>query len=397
MDRRLRVVLILAFVVRLAAIFVRLPHPLSGDELSYDSIALNLATGHGYSTGASAADYRPTAVRGPGYVLYLAGFYRVFGHRPLPPLVGQALLDVLTAWLVARLARRWFGDPRVPVLAAAFYALYPPFVLDTAHVLSETTSQLCVVATVFLFCEHLATCRIAPLVGSGIALGLCALAKPQLALLGVALPACALGTLGWGRAARAAVATSLLAGLVLAPWIVRNERVFHAFIPGVSTSGIGLWFGAAPFGHPIGGFDDPSVPDSLRRRLVTLSDLEQNRWALADTRRIVAADPLGYARLTLTKIPRLWFNVGFQGHAPSRASWLLAGMNLVLFVLAALAALRARPAPPATALLVGLALFWTLVHVPFFTVVRYAEPYYALLLPFSAAGLLGLLPRTSDA
>jgi 4-amino-4-deoxy-L-arabinose transferase-like glycosyltransferase len=391
-PRWLRVVLILGCVARLAVVAARLSHPLSGDELSYDSIAFNLATGHGYSVGSPEGGYAPTAVRAPGYVLFLAAFYRVFGRHPLPPLLAQALLDVLTTWLIARLARRWFGDGRVALAAAAAYAFYPPFVLDTAHVLSETTSQFLVVATVFLFFEHVATRRAAPLVGSGIALGLCALSKPQLLPLGVVLAVASIPVLSVRAAARAAMTLCLLAGLVLAPWVLRNESVFHAFVPGVSTGGIALWFGAAPYGHPIGGFDDPSVPDSLRRRLVVLSEAEQNRWALAEAKRIIAADPAGYARLTLSKVPRLWFNLGFEGHAPSRASLLIAAANLLLWGLAVAGALRLPPAAPATAVMVALALFWTAVHAPFFTVVRYAEPYYALLLPFCAAGLVGFLP-----
>jgi len=392
-HRWLRVVLILGCVVRLAVVAARLSHPLQGDELSFDSIALNLATGHGYSTGASEADYRPTAVRAPGYVFFLAAFYRVFGHHALPPLVAQALLDMLTMWLVAGLARRWFGDDRVALAAAAGYAFYPLFILDTAHILSETTSQFLVVATVYLFFRHVAGRRLAPLVGSGVALGLCALSKPQLLPLGVVLAIASIPTLSVRAAARAALTLCLVAGLVLAPWVVRNAAVFHAFIPGVSTGGIGLWFGAAPFGVPIGGFNDPTVPDSLRRYLGTLSDLDQNRWAVAETKRIIDADPAGYARLTLSKIPRLWFNVGYEGHAPSRASWLVAAMNLLLWILAVAGAVRARPVPPATAVLVVLALFWMAVHAPFFTVVRYSEPYYALLLPFSAAGFVSLFPK----
>jgi len=52
-----------------------------------------------------------------------------------------------------------------------------------------------------------------------------------------------------------------------------------------------------------------------------------------------------------------------------------------------------RPPPPVGACLLGLAIFWTLVNVPFFTVVRYAHPYYALALSAAAAGIDALLFR----
>ena len=44
-------------------------------------------------------------------------------------------------------------------------------------------------------------------------------------------------------------------------------------------------------------------------------------------------------------------------------------------------------------MLVMLAVLWTVVDVPFCTVVRYAMPYLAVLFCFSAAGALELLPR----
>jgi len=117
--RWLFAVLLLGFAARLAVVHARLSRPLQGDELSYDSIAWNVVQGHGYSTGASAADFRPTAVRGPGYVLLVAAFYAVFGRHAAPPLYLQALLDTLTAWCVALLAWAWFRSGRVAVLAAA--------------------------------------------------------------------------------------------------------------------------------------------------------------------------------------------------------------------------------------------------------------------------------------
>src|SRR5512140_1785233 len=133
LNRRwLAVVLVLGFVARLAVVHARLPRPIQGDETSYDSIAWNVAQGHGYSTGSTPAERRPTAVRGPGYVLPLAASYAVFGRDPAPPLYAQALLDTLTAWCVALLAWHWFRRGRVAVLAAALYAFYPPFLLDAA-------------------------------------------------------------------------------------------------------------------------------------------------------------------------------------------------------------------------------------------------------------------------
>jgi hypothetical protein len=205
---------------------------------------------------------------------------------------------------------------------------------------------------------------------------------------------CSLGVLGWRSAARAAATITLAAGLVMLPWIARNYVVYRAFVPGVSTGGLGLWFGSGPYGgRPIGGIDAPEVPDSVRAMFAHMGELEQNRWALTQAKRGIAADPGRYLRLSLKKVMRLWLNLGYEGHRPSRASWLVAAFNLAVLALAAMGARFARPPPPAVTCLVGLALFWTAVYVPFYTVVRYAYPYYALVFGFAAAGIEAWLPR----
>jgi hypothetical protein len=71
---------------------------------------------------------------------------------------------------------------------------------------------------------------------------------------------------------------------------------------------------------------------------------------------------------------------------------LLAAFNLVAFALAPLGA-RTGPSPPATAVLVAMVLYWSLIHAPFYTVVRYATPCLALIFVFSAAGFVRLAGR----
>jgi 4-amino-4-deoxy-L-arabinose transferase-like glycosyltransferase len=388
-------VVAVAVLLRLGVVVFHADRPLAGDELSYDAIAWNVASGHGYAGGDAETGYRPTAVRGPGYVLFLAGFYAVFGHRPIAPLVAQAFLDGVCVVLVHRLTRRWFRQPPVAILAAAAYAVNPLFIQSAASLWTETTTHLTLLATVAWFFAWLETRRPRDLVASALALGVCALSKPQLAPVGVVLCVAAWAQLGAAGVARATAIVVAVVTLVLAPWIARNALTFQRFIPGVSTGGLALWFGAGPIeGRTIGGLDAPGVPDSLRRHVEALGEIASNDWAAREAKRLIAADPAHYAWLGVKKFLRLWFNVGFDGVRPSRLSWIVAALNLATIALALLGARRGAPRPPAALFLLLLALAWTAVNLPFFTVVRYAYPYYALLLPFAAAGLVALVrPR----
>ncbi len=385
-------VLLLAFGLRLGLVMRHGERPLAGDESSYDEIAWNLVSGTGYAIRGPLTGLHPTAQRGPAYVLYVAALDRAFGRRLVPPLVGQCLMEAASVLLVCRLARRWFGSDAVALGAAALYAVYPPFVQYTAQLITETFTNLAVLATLAAIDLHLERRRLRDLALASLALGLCALNKPQLALLGVVVPFAATSRLGLAGAARAAGWITLLTTLVMSPWLVRNARVFHAFVPGVSTSGMAFWGGAAPVGgRMVGGLGDPWVPARLRDSLERMDELAQSRWMMRDARAVIAADPGRYARLTLRKFAQLWLNLGYDD-PPSRASWLLAAFNLGAIALAVVGAQRGRPDPVAARLLPALGVLWCLVYVPFCTVVRYAMPYYAVLFCFTAAGLLSARP-----
>ena len=85
------------------------------------------------------------ALRPPGYPVFLAGCRAVLGDRPLGVRLVQALLGMLTVWLVYRLTlevigrqeqqpgRRW----TVPLVAAALAALHPYLIVMSTLVLSE--------------------------------------------------------------------------------------------------------------------------------------------------------------------------------------------------------------------------------------------------------------------
>jgi 4-amino-4-deoxy-L-arabinose transferase-like glycosyltransferase len=390
-SRRWWILLAVLFLLpRLALLFAELGRPLRGDELSYAQIAHNVATGHGFSGGEGAEIRAPTAVRGPVYVLIVAAFERIFGPTRTPVFLFQVLLDALALVLVVRIARAWFASGRTAWLAGALYATYPPIVIAVTSLLTETLTHVTLLAWVAFFFRYLDRRRWQDLVVASVALGLCALGKPALVLFAPVTCLAAWSRLGARGFVRVLSTVTLLIALTLSPWIVRNAVVFHAFIPGVSLGGMGLLFGSGAFnGRTVGALQDANVPDSIRAHVATMDEMEANRWAARETRRVVAADPVGYAKLSAAKVARLWFNLGFHD-PPSRMSLGLALFNFALLVLAVMGSSASRDPSSRRLLLFG-AVYWTLVHVPFVANVRYAVPFYALVFPFAAAGVVRLL------
>ena len=79
---------------------------------------------------------RPTAARGPSYVLLVAAFDRLFGPDRTPLFAFQVLLDAVSLLLLVRLAHRWFRSWWIGWLAGVLYAIYPPIVTSTASLLT---------------------------------------------------------------------------------------------------------------------------------------------------------------------------------------------------------------------------------------------------------------------
>lgn len=240
-SRLLVVVLLLALAARVGfAAFKGLNAiPLPGsDQSEYDVYAWNLAQAHGYrGPSPDVADQNHlTAYRPPLPSVLMAGVYSVAGHRYDAMRLVHCLLGVASVWLTFRIGRRAYGDS-VGLLAAAGYAFYPLAIVQSGELLSEPLG-------VFLFLVFLDFCLAFaasggwwPALGAGLALGLAMLARANYVLM---VPLFLLWSFVQFRRrpkqlAQAAVVL-VVAILVMAPWIVRNYRVFGEFIP-FSTMG----------------------------------------------------------------------------------------------------------------------------------------------------------------
>ena len=122
-----------------------------GDSLIYGDIAKNLLQHrvYGLSQGSTARDQfgiSPTLIRLPGYPLFLATCFRLFGMEHYKAvLYTQGVFDLLTCWLASALARRLFGSRAA--LAVLWLAALCPF---TASYVGTALAETLVLATIAL-------------------------------------------------------------------------------------------------------------------------------------------------------------------------------------------------------------------------------------------------------
>ena len=134
---------------------LRFPTDQPDDGRVYANIARNIIQHGSYSVEVEEP-FIPTYIRVPGYPLFLAGVYRVFGidnNRAVR--VIQAGLDTVTCWAIALLALGWAPadwDPdrrrRVLLIGLALAAFCPFGAIYVTTILTETSAMLLVTLSV---------------------------------------------------------------------------------------------------------------------------------------------------------------------------------------------------------------------------------------------------------
>jgi predicted acyltransferase len=245
------VLIVLTLGSRLAvAYFLATDEP--GDGKVYATLATNLLEQNVFSL-ETEAPFNPTLVRLPGYPLFIAAVYSVFGHgNDTAVRIIQAVIDTATCVIAALIAWLWTEDEerkrRSALWTFVLISLCPFIVIYAATLLTETL-------TTFLMASMTLTATLALKAASakrsllwwfltGILAGAAVMLRPDSGLfaagIGLTLVISELFLrtdekpafvkrffdAGWKGAM-----FSLAFILVLVPWTIRNYRVFGLFQP----------------------------------------------------------------------------------------------------------------------------------------------------------------------
>ena len=230
--------------------------PLTHDEREYLALAQSLSAGRGFTYDAR---HDPGTAqqfgRAPAYPFFLAVIgagAENYDAVPARVKIAQSIVGTLGVWMIGLLARRAAG-PAAGVAAAAIASLYPPLVWICAYVLSEALYSTMALATVLLLdlaldraegSSHRSWARRGGLlaVAAGVVAGAAILVRPAMLAF---LPLAALWLVARRRVALAA-AFLAAALFVVAPWTVRNLRVYDRFVLVASEGGVTFWTGNHP-------------------------------------------------------------------------------------------------------------------------------------------------------
>jgi len=282
-------------------------------------IARSLLAGHGYGNPFILGGTGPTAWVPPIYPLLIAGVFKAFGvYTPLAAwvlLAIQCFFSAATAPAVYEIAARCFNR-RVAIWSAWIWALYPTIIQYGVRWIWETTLTTLLFAWVLVLAlrmrgigeqrassDRQTLARWLAFAALWAAIGLC---NPSLLLF---LPVCGvwvlLGAQDWRRGFGRAVASGLLFLVCLAPWTVRNWRVFHAFVPIRGNFGVELYLGNVPGALGMGWGLSVATQRELRS-YAAMGELryvqEHKQMAFANIRR----NPREFMELSLKRCYFFW-------------------------------------------------------------------------------------------
>lgn len=206
-----------------------------GDSLIYGDIAKNWLL-HGVYGFTVENGVRPTLVRLPGYPLFLAACFRLFGVEHYNAvLFAQTGIDLVSCLLVAAFAARYVSL-RAGIAALYLAALCPFTANYVATPLTETPSIFCVALGLYALARYVERPGLNRwFFALAFSVSFAALLRPDGALLGVVLLPAVLWLprkrIAPSRAAKLALLCATLTLLPFLAWTLRNARTFHVFQP----------------------------------------------------------------------------------------------------------------------------------------------------------------------
>ena len=253
-PRALLLIAAAALLVRVGYVLSGPGSPVTGDSAGYHSYAVHLL-----DSGVYVNDEGERASRPPGYPLFLAGVYAVFGSSTAAAVAIQCLLGALTCVLIALLAGGILQPPW-PLACGWAAVLYFGLFSPPAFLLTECLfSFLLALAFVALHRGSWPGGRRAFVFGASLAAAF--LVRPEVLLFAV-FAVVLLPFFGKGFGRREALTAALGFALLAGPWVVRNYAVFGRFVPSSTRGGVSLYAGLQmPLersGFPVEAFHVPA-------------------------------------------------------------------------------------------------------------------------------------------
>lgn len=439
-------ILIVVIALAHAALFIIYQRPdwdvAWTDQGGYQQLGAALARSGEFTRFPDSPIFVPEVLRTPGYPVFVAVIYRLFGVQTLPVAIAQALVFAWICVIVYAIGRRVAGA-RAGTTAALMTALFPPLPYYGALVLTEVWTAFMMVCACLVCLRAMQQDRFRDFILAGVLFSATTMVRPAFVLLpfglAIAMPILVPSERRRGRRLGQWAALALAAALTMVPWFTYNYVYLGRFtLSPAGGIGRGLWEGtwqgrwpgkihndltktaeqgisrdeldarvrriAADAGMPPDGmltyvhewrdirriWEDPIDPME-RARARVVADEEYFRAAVAHIR----ADVPGWIWRRLTTgtfvlwasdIPIRYTDINATAPLVIRAIWVAQVILIAIAAYGAIVLLRRRRFAEAALLVLPL-LYVTGVHVPLLCETRQSLPVKPLVLVLAAVTL----------
>jgi 4-amino-4-deoxy-L-arabinose transferase-like glycosyltransferase len=424
------VIIVISVLLRIAAVFFLgnqvVDMPAISDQISYHNLALRLLDGHGFSFEdhwwpATRAG-EPTAHWSYLYTFYLAAVYFVFGPNPLAARLIQAVLvGILQPLLVFLIARRIF-NPSVGLIGAGFTAVYAYFIYFSAALMTETffiTNIFLSMYLSMLLVDHLQlenksarsddqfigqskriNVKVLAL-SLGVSLAFAVLLR-QVYLLFIPF----LFILIWWHGRRKSIVllgiSSLVVVAAILPFTYYNHIRFESFVLLNTNAGFAFFWANHPvYGNQFEPILTPSqyfylIPVEFRH----MNEAQLDSVLLREGLRFVIEDPVRYLRLSLSRLPVLFMfwpmnESGYLSNFFRTISFGLLWPFMLYGLLATIANIKKFTSINKfmIILFITFILFYTMLHLLSWALIRYRMPIDAVMLVFASYAIFNIASR----
>ena len=237
---------VLAFVIRLAVTATlrnlhHFPNPscCGADAIEFNDLALNLASGRGYTLNNHV-----TAFRAPGFPALLSLVYRVSYEDYFLAYITFCVVGALTCVATYYLARSLISE-RAARLSGVLLAIYFPHAYFSSTFLAEALTAFLLTLGPLLLIRFFKSGAVWLLIGAAVAFGYASLTRP-FAFLCIPMSAAIIAwhsfRSGKGRV-RPLLYFAIASTIVLTPWAYRNYRIYHQVVV-FTTNGGSTFYGS---------------------------------------------------------------------------------------------------------------------------------------------------------
>jgi len=360
----------------------------TSDAHSYNQIAVNLLDGKGFVTDGGLY-----ARRGPVYPLFLAIIYLIFGYSFVAVRFAQAIIGALTCIIIYLLSKELF-DKKVGLIAAFISAIYYPFILQPAYLLTEVLFTFLLIAMLYFLIRYYYKKDFFSLCLGGLIFGISILCKGILFLF-IPLLIIWLVVIEFKQHSKNVIATFvtlIFIFLPMFPWIVRNYLFYNAFIPSQIGGGLALYIGNNPKATGgTGGWHKLRQDGFLPENIDNLFTVEVDKLSQIKAINYIRNNPERFIKLGFNKIINMWRPFYVDAMLINKIIMTFSYIPIMIFAI--LGIFLTRKKYKYISIFYFLFIYYIMIHVIFFGVIRYRYPVMPFFIIFAAFSLVFLINK----